>query len=183
MKEGLADRVEYVLDDYRNIDGRYDCFVSVGMLEHVGVDNYRELGEVIHRSLNPDGRGLIHNIGRNRPGYMHPWIERRIFPGAHPPALSEMMQIFETRRLSVLDVENLRPHYAMTLRHWLDRFERSRDQVRAMYDDRFVRMWRLYLAGSKAAFMSGELQLFQVLFARPTVSEWPLTRAWMYRDE
>jgi len=114
---------------------------------------------------------------------MHPWIERRIFPGAHPAALSEMMQIFETRRLSVLDVENLRPHYAITLHHWLERFEASREEVRKMYDERFVRMWRLYLAGSKAAFIGGELQLFQVLFARPTVSDWPLTRAWMYRDE
>jgi len=181
-QEGLADRVEYVLDDYRNISDRYDAFVSVGMLEHVGVENYRDLGEVIHRSLTPTGRGLIHSIGRNRPGYMHPWIERRIFPGAHPPALSEMTQIFETRRLSVLDVENLRPHYAITLHHWLERFEASRDQVRGMYDERFVRMWRLYLAGSEAAFRSGELQLFQVLFARPTVSDWPLTRAWIYRD-
>ena len=182
-RERLADRVEYVLDDYRNIDGHYDVFVSVGMLEHVGVDNYRELGEVIHRSLAPEGRGLIHSIGRNRPGYMHPWIERRIFPGAHPPALSEMTQLFETRRLSVLDIENLRPHYALTLHHWLERFEASREEVQRMYDERFVRMWRLYLAGSKAAFIGGELQLFQVLFARPTVSDWPLTRAWMYRDE
>jgi cyclopropane-fatty-acyl-phospholipid synthase len=182
QREGLADRAEYVLDDYRNIDSRCDVFVSVGMLEHVGVDNYRELGEVIHRSLAEDGRGLVHTIGRNRPGYMHPWIERRIFPGAYPPALSEMMQIFETRRLSVLDVENLRPHYALTLHHWLQRFEAAREDVRAMYDERFVRMWRLYLAGSQAAFVSGELQLFQVLFARPTVSNWPLTRAWMYRD-
>jgi cyclopropane-fatty-acyl-phospholipid synthase len=182
QREGLADRAEYVLDDYRNIDSRCDVFVSVGMLEHVGVDNYRELGEVIHRSLAEDGRGLIHTIGRNRPGYMHPWIERRIFPGAYPPALSEMMQIFETRRFSVLDVENLRPHYALTLHHWLQRFEAAREDVRAMYDERFVRMWRLYLAGSQAAFVSGELQLFQVLFARPTVSNWPLTRAWIYRD-
>jgi cyclopropane-fatty-acyl-phospholipid synthase len=183
QREGLANRVEYVLDDYRNIDGCYDVFVSVGMLEHVGVDNYRELGEVIHRSLTPAGRGLIHSIGRNRPGYMHPWIERRIFPGAHPPALSEMTQIFETRRLSVLDVENLRPHYAMTLHHWLQRFEAARDEVRRMYDERFVRMWRLYLAGSKAAFVGGELQLFQVLFARPTANDWPLTREWIYRDD
>jgi cyclopropane-fatty-acyl-phospholipid synthase len=183
QREGLADRVEYVLDDYRNIDGHFDVFVSVGMLEHVGVDNYRDLGEVIHRSLAREGRGLIHSIGRNRPGYMHPWIERRIFPGAQPPALSEMTQIFETRRLSVLDVENLRPHYARTLHHWLERFEASREEVQKMYDERFVRMWRLYLAGSEAAFIGGELQLFQVLFARPTVSDWPLTRAWMYRDE
>jgi len=183
QREGLADRVEYVLEDYRNISGRYDVFVSIGMLEHVGTDNYRELGEVVHRALTPEGRGLIHSIGRNRPGYMHPWIEKRIFPGAQPPALSEMMQIFETRRLSVLDVENLRPHYAQTLRHWLERFESARDQVRAMYDERFVRMWRLYLAGSEAAFIGGELQLFQVLFARPTLAHWPLSRAWLYQDE
>jgi cyclopropane-fatty-acyl-phospholipid synthase len=182
-REGLADRIEYVLDDYRNICGRCDVFVSIGMLEHVGTENYRELGEVIHRTLAPEGRGLIHSIGRNRPGYMHPWIEKRIFPGAHPPALSEMMQIFEARRLSVLDVENLRPHYALTLHHWLDRFELARDAVRAMYDERFVRMWRLYLAGSKAAFVGGELQLFQVLFGRPTLADWPLTRAWQYDDE
>jgi cyclopropane-fatty-acyl-phospholipid synthase len=181
--EGLGERVEYVLDDYRNIGGSYDVFVSVGMLEHVGVDNYSALGEVIHRSLTPAGRGLIHTIGRNRPGYMHPWIERRIFPGAQPPALSEMMQIFEARRFSVLDVENLRPHYALTLHHWLERFESAQDRVRSMYDERFLRMWRLYLAGSKAAFVSGELQLFQVLFARPEAGDWPLTRAWMYRDE
>ena len=181
-REGLADRVEYVLDDYRNIVGRYDVFVSVGMLEHVGVDNYRELGEVIHRALTPEGRGLIHTIGRDHPGHMHPWIEKRIFPGAQPPALSQMMQIFEARRFSVLDLENLRPHYAMTLHHWLERFEASRDEIRAMYDDRFVRMWRLYLAGSKAAFIAGELQLFQVLFARSALSSWPLTREWMYVD-
>jgi cyclopropane-fatty-acyl-phospholipid synthase len=83
----------------------------------------------------------------------------------------------------VLDVENLRPHYALTLHHWLERFEASRETVRRMYDERFVRMWRLYLAGSKAAFVGGELQLFQVLFARPTMNDWPLSRAWMYRDE
>jgi len=83
---------------------------------------------------------------------MHPWIERRIFPGAYPPSLAEMMQIFEPWNLSVLDIENLRLHYARTLEHWWAAFERARDRVAAMYDEKFVRMWRLYLAGSVAAF-------------------------------
>ena len=106
---GLSGQVEFVEDDYRNIAGQYDVFASVGMLEHVGIENYAELGRVVRRSLTDAGRGLIHSIGRNRPAPLHPWIERRIFPGAYAPALSEMMQIFEPNGLSVVDVENIRP--------------------------------------------------------------------------
>lgn len=180
--EGLADRVEYVEDDYRNISGKYDVFVSVGMLEHVGRENYPELGEVIHRSLTDRGRGLIHTIGRNRPGRLNAWIERRIFPGGYPPSLREMMTVFEPRAFSVLDVENLRLHYARTLEHWLERFERHTDRVREMFDERFVRAWRLYLAGSIAAFTTGSMQLFQVSFARARNNDLPWSRAHLYRD-
>ena len=119
-------------------------------------ENYPELGRVVQRSLTADGRGLIHSIGRNRPEPLHPWIERRIFPGAYPPSLGEMMQIFEPSSLSVLDVENIRLHYALTLRHWLERYEAAMESVRAMFDETFVRMWRLYLAGSIAAFETGD---------------------------
>jgi cyclopropane-fatty-acyl-phospholipid synthase len=178
--EGLEDRVEFVLDDWRNITGRCDVFVSIGMLEHVGARNYERLGAVIDRSLSRDGRGLIHSIGRNRPQPLDAWIERRIFPGAYPPSLSQMSRIFEPRDLSILDVENLRLHYAQTLRHWLARYERSIDTVSRMYDARFVRTWRLYLAGSIAAFQTGSLQLFQVLFARPQRNQLPLTRHHQY---
>jgi cyclopropane-fatty-acyl-phospholipid synthase len=181
-RTGLSGRVEFVEDDYRNASGRCDAFVSVGMLEHVGLDNYGELGAVISRCINADGRGLIHTIGRNRPAPMHPWIERRIFPGAYPPSLWEMGAIFEPYDLSVLDVENLRLHYARTLAHWWDAFERSRDQVAAMFDERFVRMWRLYLAGSVTAFRMGQLQLFQVVFAPGRSNALPWTRAHLYRD-
>jgi len=177
---GLADRVEYVLDDYRNIRGDYDAFVSVGMLEHVGPADYPVLGKVIDRCLKPGGRGLIHSIGRNRPRPMNAWIERRIFPGAYPPSLGEMMDIFETSRLSVLDVENLRLHYALTLGEWLQRFERNAKQVEEMMDERFVRAWRLYLCGSKAAFTSGQLQLFQVVFARESDNSIPWSRSHQY---
>jgi cyclopropane-fatty-acyl-phospholipid synthase len=125
---------------------------------------------------------LIHSIGRNRPGPLHPWIERRIFPGAYPPSLGEMMQIFEPSNLSVLDVENLRLHYVRTLRHWLERYECAVEKVRSMFsDESFVRMWRLYLSGSIAAFDTGVLQLFQVLFTKQDNNAIPLTREYMYR--
>jgi cyclopropane-fatty-acyl-phospholipid synthase len=179
-REGLAGRVEYVEDDYRNISGRYDAFVSVGMLEHVGIANYGTLGDVARRALGGRGRGLIHSIGRNYPATLQPWIEKRIFPGAHPPALSEMSQIFEPSNLSVLDVENLRLHYAQTLRHWLALYEGASERVRAMFDEKFVRMWRLYLAGSVAGFTTGTLQLFQVLFAPAESNDIPWTRADIY---
>jgi cyclopropane-fatty-acyl-phospholipid synthase len=179
-QQRLDDRVEFIQDDYRNISGRYDVFASIGMLEHVGRENYAELGRVVRRSLNAAGRGLIHSIGRNRPGLLHPWIVRRIFPGAYAPSLGEMMQIFEPSGLSILDVENIRLHYALTLRHWLDRYRAAEDRVRKMFDDTFVRMWRLYLAGSIAGFETGTLQLFQVLFTTPDNNRIPLTRQHLY---
>lgn len=179
---GLADRVEYILDDYRNISGEFDVFVSVGMLEHVGPVYYPALGRVMDRCLKPGGRGLIHSIGRNSPKPINAWIERRIFPGAYPPTLREMMNIFESSRFSVLDVENLRMHYARTLESWLQRFEKHAEKVEQMMDERFVRTWRLYLAGSKAAFTSGRLQLFQVLFAREEDNDIPWSRAYQYAN-
>jgi len=179
---GLEDRVEFVEDDYRNITGTYDAFVSVGMLEHVGPAHYRALGGVIDRCLTDTGRGLIHSIGRNRPLKLNSWIAARIFPGGYTPAISEITRILEPHTFSVLDIENLRLHYAMTLEHWLARFEGVTDQVAAMFDERFVRMWRLYLAGSLTAFSTGWMQLFQVLFARPLSNDVPMTREHLYRQ-
>ncbi len=179
-REGLSSQVEYVEDDYRNVSGRYDAFMSVGMLEHVGVANYPGLGAVIARSIGTNGRGLIHSIGRNRPAPLQPWIEKRIFPGAYPPSLAEMMQIFEPFDFSVLDVENLRLHYAQTLRHWLELFEAASGRVREMFDEKFVRMWRMYLAGSVAGFTTGALQLFQVVFAPRDNNAVPMTREHLY---
>jgi cyclopropane-fatty-acyl-phospholipid synthase len=178
--ESLDGRVQFVEDDYRNADGEFDAFVSVGMLEHVGIDQYEVLGTVIDRSLKPAGRGLIHSIGRDRPSPMTPWIERNIFPGACPPSLSQMTQIFEPFGFSVLDVENLRLHYAKTLEHWLERYEANVERVAQMFDPAFVRAWRLYLAGSLAAFRSGDMQLFQVSFARSGQNGIPWTRQHLY---
>ena len=179
--EGYADRVNYVLDDYRNITGEHDAFVSVGMLEHVGQDNYPELGSVVDRCLTEDGRALVHTIGRNRPRLMNAWIEKRIFPGAYPPTLKEMMDILEPHRFSVLDVENLRLHYAQTLAHWLVRYDAAHDQVQSQFGEDFARAWRLYLAGSQAAFLAGGLQLFQVLFTRERNNDLLSSREHLYR--
>ena len=166
-REGLDARVEFVHDDYRNVQGQYDAFVSVGMLEHVGKADYPTLSGVIDRSLRADGRGLLHFIGRDRPLPLNPWIRRRIFPGGYPPTLREVSElVLEPGGLSVLDVENLRLHYAKTLEHWRRRFTDASDRVRGESDDTFVRAWQLYLAGSQAAFLTGSMQLFQIVFAR-----------------
>lgn len=180
---GLGDRVKFVEDDYRNIDERCDAFVSIGMLEHVGLANFRTLGELIKRSLKPEGLGLIHSIGRSHPQRMDPWIVKHIFPGGHSPCLSEMMAVFEPQQFSILDVENLRPHYARTCAMWLDNFEAVADEVADRYGEEFARMWRLYLAGSSAGFQSGSLQLYQVLFAPRGSHNVPWTRDYQYSGE
>jgi cyclopropane-fatty-acyl-phospholipid synthase len=180
---GLSHRVEFIEDDYRNISGKCDVLVSVGMLEHVGAEHYREMGSVIHRSLDKAGRGLLQSIGRNQPRPFGNWTRKRIFPGAYAPTLRQVMDIFEPWDFSVLDVENLRPHYARTLQHWLERFETSAAQVSAMFSPEFMRAWRLYLAGAIAGFRTGALQLFQIVFARKACRQIPWTRAHLYQEE
>jgi len=176
--EGLSGRVEFIEDDYRRIAGRFDAFVSVGMLEHVGLENYVALGSVIRGCLDPEhGRGLLHFIGRDRARPLNGWIRKRIFPGAYPPTLAEVANgVLEPSGLSVLDVENLRLHYAATLAHWRARFDQAAAVVRAGYGEEFTRAWRLYLAGAEAGFRTGSLQLFQIVFARCGGAEVPWSR-------
>jgi cyclopropane-fatty-acyl-phospholipid synthase len=178
--KGLSNQVEYVLDDYRNIAGQYDVFVSIGMLEHVGIRDYEKLGALIKRSLKQEGRGLIHSIGRKAEGPMNAWIERRIFPGARPPALSQFMGIFEPNDLVVYDVENLRLHYSRTLELWSDRFHEHGTAISEMMDEEFVKAWSLYLGGSIASFNTGALQLFQVLFSHDVNNDVPRSRHYIY---
>jgi cyclopropane-fatty-acyl-phospholipid synthase len=181
-REGLLDRVEFVEDDYRAIRDRCSAFVSVGMLEHVGRPSYRDLGRVIARCLDPGhGRGLLHFIGRDRPRPLNAWIRHHIFPGAYAPSLAEACAgVLEPAGLSIVDVENLRAHYALTLRHWRERFERAVAAGRVGRDEAFRRAWRLYLAGSEAAFRAGSLQLFQVTFAPSGSAAAPWTRRGLY---
>jgi len=177
---GVSSQVEFFEEDYRNVSGRFDVFVSVGMLEHVGRENYHELGRVIHRAIGDTGRGFLHFIGRNHSQPFSVWIRRRIFPGAYAPSLRESMEVLEPQNYSVLDVENLRMHYAKTLEHWLARFDASFNTVVHKYGMDFARMWRLYLAGSIASFRAGNLQLFQVLFAGSQCQSVPWTRERLY---
>jgi cyclopropane-fatty-acyl-phospholipid synthase len=180
---GLQRQVEFIHDDYRNIQGKYDVFVSVGMLEHVGKSHYAELGEVINRTIGNAGRGLLHFIGRDSKANLSPWIQKRIFPGGYVPALTEALPLLEKHEFAVLDTENLRLHYARTLEEWLARYEKAFDAVTSRYGRSFARMWRLYLAGSAAAFHTGSLQLFQITFAGSKCAELPWTRAYLYRGE
>jgi len=182
-EEGLAGSVEFIEDDCRNITGSYDAFVSVGMLEHVGPQNYEHLGEIIDRSIGDTGRGILHFIGRNYPHPFSPWIRKRIFPGAYAPSLAQAVTILEPWDFSVLDVENLRSHYARTLELWLDGFEQSWEKVVQLLGIETARAWRLYLAGSIAAFRAGNLQLFQLVFAGAKCRKIPWTRAHLYSEQ
>ncbi len=181
-ERGLSDQVEFIEDDYRSISQRCDAFVSVGMLEHVDPKRFVDFGEVIYRAIGDKGRGLLHFVGRSHAGNFSRWIRKRIFPGAHAPSLAEAMNILQPRHYAVLDVENLRPHYARTLEHWLDRFEASSPRVIEMYGAWFQRAWRLYLAGSIAGFRAGTLQLFQITFAGAKRHSNSWTRAPLYAE-
>ena len=176
---GLEDRVRFQIQDYRLDQGRYDRIVSVGMFEHVGVYHYREYFNKIADLLTDDGVALIHAIGRQEgPGTTNPWVRKYIFPGGYCPALSEVLPAIERARLQVMDMEILRLHYAETLRHWRQRFLTHWDQVKALYDERFCRMWEFYLAASEAGFRVQDLMVFQIQIAK-RVDAVPMTRDYM----
>jgi len=166
-REGLGGQVEFIEDDYRSVSGDCDVFVSVGMLEHVGLRHFPSLAAVLRRVLRREhGRGLLHFIGRDVPRPLNAWTRRRIFPGGYPPTVAEVAtRVLVPARMSILDVENLRLHYARTLAHWSRRFTHATEQVRSRYGREFERAWELYLSGSEAAFAAGSLQLFQIVFA------------------
>ncbi len=176
---GLADRVRFHLSDYREESGRYDRIVSVGMFEHVGVNQYPAFFRKLRELLSPDGVALLHSIGRmDGPGATNPWMRKYIFPGGYSPALSEVVPHAERARLWITDIEILRLHYAETLRAWRGRFEHHRDRIRALYDERFCRMWEMYLVGSELAFRRGGHLVFQMQLAK-AVETVPLTRDYM----
>jgi len=163
----LSGQVHFHLRDYRDENGKYDRLVSVGMFEHVGVGHYRAMFDKCRDILKPDGIGLLHAIGRmEAPAATNPWIRKYIFPGGYCPALSEVLSAIEHSGLWVTDIEILRPHYADTLRHWWDRFQASRNEIRALYDERFCRMWEFYLASCETSFRTGRMMVFQIQFAR-----------------
>jgi cyclopropane-fatty-acyl-phospholipid synthase len=160
---GVGDRVRFELRDYREIDQKFDRIVSVGMFEHVGVQRYDEFFAKVGQLMPEDGVMLLHSIGHmSPPSTASPWLRKYIFPGAYSPSLSEVFPAVERNRLWVTDCEFLRLHYAMTLRHWYTRFEKNRDRIAQMYDERFCRMWEFYLISAEMMFRTGAQEVFHM---------------------
>ena len=173
---GLADKVDFRIQDYREVSETFDRIVSVGMFEHVGRAHYDEFFQTAKQRLDRDGVMLLHTIGSTeKPAITNPWITKYIFPGGHLPSLSEIVTSAEKADLIITDVEVWRLHYAQTLRAWRNAFMGRRDEAKALYDERFCRMWEFYLALSEAAFRHEEIVVFQVQLAH-RVETVPLTR-------
>ncbi len=182
-ERGLTGRVRFTLTDYRDLRGPFDRIVSVGMFEHVGAPNYLAYFEQVRDLLTPDGIALIHSIGRiDPPAVTSPFIAKYIFPGGSIPALSEVTAAVEQSGLWTTDIEILRLHYAETLRCWRMRFLTRRDAVRDMYDERFCRMWELYLGMSELSFRAGSHMVIQIQLARH-VHAVPMVRDYMVDNE
>ncbi|MDO8884254.1 cyclopropane-fatty-acyl-phospholipid synthase family protein, partial [Pseudotabrizicola sp.] len=180
---GLSDRVSFRLQDYRHVPDRFDRVVSVGMMEHVGVPQYQSYFNKINAILEPDGIGLIHFIGRHTPPrVLSPWFQKYIFPGGYAPAYSEVIPRVERAGLVVTDLEVWRGHYERTLRQWQARFRAHDPQVRAMFDDRFIRMWWWYLVAAEVSFTHMGMVLFQMQIARHPDAV-PRTRDYLYPDK
>ncbi len=176
---GVTDRADFRLQDYRDLDQTFDRIISVGMFEHVGAPNYQEYFDTIARLLDDDGVAVIHSIGRNSPpNRTQPWIRKYIFPGGYIPALSEVLPAIERAGLWVTDMEVLRLHYAETLRRWRERFLARRNEARAMYDERFCRMWEFYLACSEVAFRELGHMVFQLQLTKKQTAV-PLSRDYL----
>jgi cyclopropane-fatty-acyl-phospholipid synthase len=164
---GLDARADFRLTDYRDVEGPFDRIVSVGMFEHVGIAHFEEYFTHVSRLLADDGVMVLHAIGRSWGlSYTNPWIEKYIFPGGYIAAVSEVLASIEKVGLLVTDVEIQRLHYADTLKAWRERFNARRDEARALYDERFCRMWDFYLAGSEASFRIAGNMVFQIQIAK-----------------
>ena len=183
QEAGLSDRVRFELLDYRAWDRPVDRVVSVGMFEHVGINNFVTFFRVVRNALKPDGVALVHAIGRMEgPGSTNPWLAKYIFPGGYSPAVSEVIPAVEKAGLWVTDLEILRMHYALTLAEWRRRFAANRDAIAALYDERFCRMFEFYLAGCEMTFRHGDHMNWQIQLTRDK-SALPLTCDWMAEAE
>ena len=163
IEENLSDRLIFKLQDYRKLTGTFDRIVSVGMFEHVGVNQYEIFFKKVEKLLSSDGVILLHTIGRNTPpSVTDPWIRKYIFPGGYIPALSEVSKEIEKTCFIITDIEFLGPHYAETLRHWRLRFGKNREIIKALYDEHFCKMWEFYLAASEMAFRYLGMSVYQI---------------------
>lgn len=180
---GLENRAKFLLEDYRNLNAQFDKIVSVGMFEHVGIGHFKEYFDHVKRLLKPDGRFVLHSIGRSgEPGATNPWIAKYIFPGGYIPSLSEVIPVIERSGLIITDIEILRLHYAETLKAWRQSFLTHWDEAKALYDERFCRMWDFYLAASESAFRWQGMMVFQIQLAHKQDAV-PLTRDYITQEE
>ncbi len=166
-QRGLGDRIKIIIADYREVQGQFNKFVSIGMFEHVGKRNFSTFMQKASELLTPNGVGLLHTIvtqGNERNG---PWVDKYIFPGGYLPQLHELTQELWAAKLSIAHCENLKPHYAETMKRWTHNFMSYRAKIASLdqtYDERFLRMWYLYLQSSEASFRYGGLHVYQMLF-------------------
>ncbi len=168
VRRGLRDRTEFRLQNYRDVEGAFDRVISIGMLEHVGRGNYEVVFSKTAELLKDDGVAVFHAIGRPSPVLSQgPFNDKYIFPGAYVPSVAQVYPAIERAGLVVQDVEILPIHYARTCRMWLDRFYENRDRAAELYDERFCRMWELYLAVSESAFLHDRLMIFQLQVSKP----------------
>jgi cyclopropane-fatty-acyl-phospholipid synthase len=180
---GLSLAVKFELCDYRNLEGKFDRIVSVGMFEHVGTTHYRSFFDKIGKLLGDDGVAVLHSIGRfGGPASTNPFIAKYIFPGGYIPALSEVFPPIERERLVVTDLEILRLHYASTLRHWRQRFRASWHVAADKFGERFCRMWEMYLAAAETGFRYQNLMVFQLQLTKDQ-KVLPFTRDYMHEAE
>lgn len=180
---GVSAKVKFELLDYRVLasrqPGSFDRIVSVGMFEHVGVPQFDTFFRACANLLKDDGVMLLHTIGRlGKPGATDAFTRKYIFPGGYIPALSETLAASEKVKLIHSDIENLRLHYALTLREWYARVRSNRDAIVTQYGERFYRMWIFYLAGATAAFESGGMCNYQIQYVRNRRSL-PITRDYL----
>ena len=166
-QKGLRDKIKILTQDYREIEGQYDKFVSIGMFEHVGKNCFATFMEKASELLTPNGVGMLHTIVTQSNERNGAWSAKYIFPGGYAPQLHELTQELWKAKLPVAHCENLKPHYAETMKRWAINFTNNRDKIASLganYDQRFLRMWYLYLQSFEASFRYGSLQVYQILF-------------------
>jgi len=174
---------DFRLQDYRDVNERFDRIVSVGMFEHVGVEYYDAFFQKIARLLTDEGVALLHTIGRaGTPGPTSPWVTKYIFPGGYLPTMSEIATSVQKSGLFMTDIEVLRLHYAKTLRAWREKFMARRAEAASLYDERFCRMWEFYLSAAESTFRYEDAVVFQIQLAKK-VDTVPLTRSYIAARE
>lgn len=184
VEEQLEDLIDVKLMDYRELKNqKFDRVVSVGMLEHVGQEHLPEYFQKVDELLEMGGLSVLHSITSQKEGATNSWIDKYIFPGGYIPSVSELVNHITSNKFFLTDLESLRRHYEKTLDHWAENFENVLDEVKKTKDERFIRMWRLYLHACSASFQTGNIDLSQFIFTKGTNDSIPLTREYMYNEE